>query len=555
MNRKSSPAQDTVFLRQQMRDHLVSTPERFDVVIIGGGITGAGIALDAASRGLKTLLLEKKDFASGTSSRSTKLIHGGLRYLRQMQFHVVAETGRERAIVHGLAPHLVIPEKMLLPILRGGSMGRTMIALGLTLYDLLAGVRKEDRKRMLSREETLQKVPLLPRERVKGGGYYAEYMTDDARLTLEVIKTAMRHGAWCLNYTEVTRLTYDKQNKVNGVEAQDGLSEERFTVQAKHVVNAAGPWVDEVREMDHSLTGKHLFITKGVHLVFDREKLPLNHPIYFDLPDGRMMFLLPRHGIVYAGTTDTPYTGDKHDPPVTHEDVTYLLDGIRHLFPRVDLGVTDVLSSWAGLRPLIYQEGKSASEISRKDEIFISPTGLISMAGGKLTGYRRMAEKVVDRILRREGRKVRCRTKHIPLTDDPFRDLDEITAFREEMVHLYPGISAREADEMVMKYGRDAQHILSRAKEEDQSLILAEAEHAIDKEMTFHPLDFLERRSGRMLFDLPNVKKELPSLLALFARRFGWNPERIAKEKRTVEQGIKMRTPPFPPATESASRS
>jgi len=533
------------YTREKILNTLSS--EEFDVVIIGGGITGAGIALDAASRGLRTALIEKGDFASGTSSRSTKLIHGGLRYLKQLQIHVVAETGRERAVVHRLAPHLVVPRKMILPVLKGSGMGKGMISLGLGLYDLLAGVKGADRKRMLDREETLQKVPLLPADKVKGGGYYAEYMTDDARLTIEVIKTAVRHGARCINYTEVRDLMYDEDGKVSGVVCRDIPGGRDLSIKGRFVVNAAGPWVDDLRRKDNSLKGKHLFITKGVHLVFDKDKFPLDNPIYFDIPDGRMLFLIPRHGIIYAGTTDTPYHGDKDDPPVTREDMEYILHAIRYIFPGLALSQEDVLSSWAGIRPLIYEEGKSASEISRRDEVFISEHGLISMAGGKLTGYRKMAEKVVNTIVRRGGwkEKRKCRTKQIPLTEEPFSSLGEVREYLTGMVRRYTSYDPDILEEMVMKYGRKAEDLLVQAAATGHPLLLTEAINAIDNEMAVHPLDFLERRSGRLLFDIQRVKTERDNVLDLFAERFQWDAETLRKEKETVEQRIRAITPPF----------
>ncbi|MEQ8425068.1 MAG: FAD-dependent oxidoreductase, partial [Cyclobacteriaceae bacterium] len=228
----------------------------FDLIVIGGGITGAGIALDAASRGLKTALLEKSDFASGTSSRSTKLIHGGLRYLKQLEFALVKEVGSERAVVHKLAPHLVIPEKMLLPLREKRGFGSLLTSFGLKLYDWLAGVTGKDRRLMLTRRQTLRREPLLKKNDVKGGALYAEYRTDDARLTIEVAKKAAKYGAIAVNYCAVTNLKYSDINSVCGVYARDVLSGEEFQVNGRSVVNATGPWVDELRVLDKSRSGK-----------------------------------------------------------------------------------------------------------------------------------------------------------------------------------------------------------------------------------------------------------------------------------------------------------
>ncbi|MEJ2163286.1 MAG: glycerol-3-phosphate dehydrogenase/oxidase, partial [Robiginitalea sp.] len=376
------------------------TSQEFDLLIIGGGITGAGIALDASSRGLKVVLLEKGDFASGTSSKSTKLIHGGLRYLRQFDFWLVAEVGSERAIVHSVAPHLVLPEKMLLPLIDGGSYGKWLTSIGLKVYDILAQVGGDDKRRMLEKKEALKLEPLLPEKILKGAGYYAEYRTDDARLTIENLKTSLQYGAKALNYAKVTEFRYDADGKVCGVQFNDLIGGGSHEVKSKFVISAAGPWVDELRSVNRSKKGKRLHLTKGVHLVFPYEKLPVKQSVYFDVPDGRMIFAIPRGKITYVGTTDTNYNSDKDDVRTDLADALYLISAVNNMFPSIELEISDIQSSWAGLRPLIHEEGKSASELSRKDEVFTSDTGLISIAGGKLTGYRKMAERAVNKISR-----------------------------------------------------------------------------------------------------------------------------------------------------------
>ncbi|HNP79198.1 MAG TPA: glycerol-3-phosphate dehydrogenase/oxidase, partial [Cyclobacteriaceae bacterium] len=375
--------------------------ESFDLLIIGGGITGAGIALDAATRGLKTVLIERNDFAFGTSSRSTKLIHGGLRYLKQLEFALVKEVGSERAIVHNLVPHLVVPEKMLLPLYERRGLGYWLASVGLMIYDWLAGVKPEDQRRMLTKPQTLRHEPLLKADDIKGGALYAEYRTDDARLTIEIAKEAHAKGALLINYLAVTDFRYEN-DQVQGVEVRDMITGATMSVRARSVVNAAGPWVDELREINHSRKDKHLHLTKGVHVVVPYHRMPVRQAIYFDVPDGRMIFAIPRGRITYIGTTDTDYSGSKEEVYATREDVKYIVDAVNETFPTVHLTLADVESCWAGLRPLIHEEGKSASELSRKDEIFESESGLISIAGGKLTGYRKMAERVVDLLARKK---------------------------------------------------------------------------------------------------------------------------------------------------------
>lgn len=540
------------YLSSQNRQKILQQfqSQTFDLIVIGGGITGAGIALDAASRGMKVALVEKKDFASGTSSKSTKLIHGGLRYLKQLEIGLVREVGHERAIVHRLAPHLTVAEKMLLPLVKGGTFGPLSTSFGLWVYDLLAGVKGEDKRRMLSKAETLQQEPLLEgrADILQGGGYYAEYRTDDARLTIENIKTAVAKGAICLNYASVRHLLYEDGHAV-GVQCEDGLTKDDFQIRGAHIVSAAGPWVDTLRKSDQSLSGKRLFLSKGVHIVVPHERFPLRHAIYFDVPDGRMIFAIPRHRATYIGTTDTRYEGPLDDIPINQEDVDYLLRAANGLFPEVGLTVEDVESSWAGLRPLIYEEGKDASEMSRKDEIFESKSGLISIAGGKLTGYRRMAERIVNLVARKlkaeQGKTFQpCTTSRIPLAGGPFRNGKEVDVYRDQIAGQIAalGLEPWHADYLVANYGRQTDEILSRVTPEngDATIALARAEawFAVHHELAAKPMDFFNRRSGRLFFNLPSIEKVLEPVLKDFQAYFGWTDAQLAEEKTAVERAV-----------------
>lgn len=440
----------------------------FDLLIIGGGITGAGIAWDAAKRGLKTALIERADFSSGTSSRSTKLIHGGLRYLKKGEVRLVREVGRERELLHRSAPHLVIPMRMLLPLYKGGSFGYLSASFGLSVYDRLAGVDKEERRVMHRADETIRQEPLLTRNGLKGGGLYYEYRSDDARLTMEVLKTAVRHGAWVLNYMEADGFLYYK-SKVCGIKAVDRLSGAEVEIRAKRIVNAAGPWVDEIRAKDHALRGKQLLLTKGVHLVVDHSRLPVRQAAYFDTPDGRMVFVIPRDGKTYIGTTDTVYRGDLGKPRVTVADRDYLLSAVEHVFPHTDLHAEDVESMWAGLRPLIHEEGKNPSDVSRKDEIWESTSGLITIAGGKLTGFRKMAEKTVDLICRGLEREARhafgpCTTDKEALSGGDSGRCETYEELREQLLLLgiKKGLSLKTANYLLALYGSNTSDIYMR---------------------------------------------------------------------------------------------
>jgi glycerol-3-phosphate dehydrogenase len=519
--------------------------EEFDLVVIGGGITGGGIALDASSRGLKVALLEKGDFASGTSSKSTKLIHGGLRYLKQFDFWLVKEVGSERAIVHKLAPHLVLPEKMLLPLIENGSYGKWLTSIGLKVYDILAQVTGDDKRKMLEKKEAMKLEPLLPKKILNGAGYYAEYRTDDARLTIENIKTSLLFGAQALNYARVNDFIY-KDEKVAGIKATDETTGKEFIIKSKYVISAAGPWVDELRSVNNSKKGKQLHLTKGVHLVFPYEKLPVKQSCYFDIPDGRMMFAIPRGKITYVGTTDTNYNNDKDFVRTDLADAIYLISAVNNMFPSINLELKDIISSWAGLRPLIHEEGKSASELSRKDEIFVSDTGLISIAGGKLTGYRKMAERVVDRIAKKmeeehDTELKECFTEKIFLCgNDDFKKFKHVKKYISEIYEKIKGDKFTEHDAwfLVTNYGKQTQKILenyAKIVEKDKYLRLAKAEltFGIDYEMVQNPMDFFIRRTGRLYFDIDSVRTLMEPILNEFQIKFKVPDTKIA-EWRTI---------------------
>lgn len=524
--------------------------EQFDLVVIGGGITGGGIALDAASRGLKVALVEKNDFASGTSSKSTKLIHGGLRYLKQFDFWLVKEVGSERAIVHKLAPHLVLPEKMLLPLIENGSYGKWLTSVGLKVYDILAQVTGEDKRKMLEKKEALKLEPLLPKKILKGAGYYAEYRTDDARLTIENIKTSLQFGVTAMNYASVTDFIYTDE-KIAGVIVKDEVLGENFNINCKYVVSAAGPWVDELRSMNNSKKGKRLHLTKGVHLVFPYEKLPVKQSVYFDVPDGRMMFAIPRGKVTYVGTTDTNYNDDKDKVQTDLADAIYLLSAVNNMFPKINLEMEDIVSSWAGLRPLIHEEGKSVSELSRKDEIFTSDTGLISIAGGKLTGYRKMAERVVDRIAKGmeeefETKVKPCTTQDIPLCGNEFKKYKHVKKYIAAVYERIKtnGFTEHDAWFLVTNYGKQTDTILElyqNRKETDNptKLILAELQFGIAYEMVQDPMDFFIRRTGRLYFDIDSVRTYTEPILNEFKTIFETDDAQILKWKETLHKVLR----------------
>ncbi|KML35398.1 glycerol-3-phosphate dehydrogenase/oxidase [Rossellomorea marisflavi] len=542
--------------RQEVKNALKN--EHYDLIVIGGGITGSGIALDASKRGMKVALVEMQDFAAGTSSRSTKLVHGGLRYLKQFEVKMVAEVGKEREIVYENGPHVTTPEWMLLPMHKGGTFGKFSTSIGLKVYDYLAGVKRSERRTMLSVSDTLTKEPLVKKQGLKGGGYYVEYRTDDARLTIEVMKEAIAHGATSINYTKSQRFIYDNK-KVVGIEAEDLLTNETYEIRGTKVVNAAGPWVDDVRHKDYSTNNKQLRLTKGVHLVIDQSKFPLRQAVYFDTPDGRMVFAIPRDGKTYVGTTDTIFDKDKAHPYMTSEDRDYIMNAIHFMFPDVNITNDDVESSWAGVRPLIFEKGKDPSEISRKDEIWEAESGLITIAGGKLTGYRKMGETVVDLVAKRLKEEVKRKfpestTKHMPISGGHVGGSKNFPAFVDEKAKeaVRYGLSEEEGRKLATMYGSNVDQLFKLAhaytgtsgNKEVPASLYAQLLYAIQEEMTVTPVDFFIRRTGALFFDRAWVVKWHEPVIEMMNGLLNWTPEQ--KEKFTNDLKVELKNAVVP---------
>jgi len=519
-----------------------------DVLVIGGGITGVGIALDAVTRGMRTGLLEMQDFAAGTSSRSTKLIHGGLRYLKQLEIKLVAKTGRERRIVYENGPHVTKAEPMLLPLIKGGSLNKWSASLGLALYDGLARVRPAERRRMLSIEETLQLEPLLDARFLTGGAYYYEYRTDDARLTLEVLKEAVARGGRAINYIKVTGFLYEG-NKITGVRAEDQLAGETHEIFARIIVNATGPWIDTLDVLNDATKGSKLYLTKGVHIVVPQSRLPIRQAVYFDVADGRMVFAIPRQGKTYIGTTDTAYQGDPVQPHITSHDRDYLLKAVNTIFPTVHLTPADVESHWAGLRPLVRQPGKGPSQISRKDEIFQYESGLISIAGGKLTGYRKMAERIVNlaaiRLKQQDGRNFpACRTQQIAISGGQVGGSAGFEKFVAEKTQqgITLGLTATESEKLTRFYGSNVTQLFTYLKKWNTgsavyglpAALLAQLQYSILHEMTVTPADFFVRRTGALFFQIDWVRQWENTVWTYMANELPWSRDQAQQYRQQM---------------------
>jgi glycerol-3-phosphate dehydrogenase len=482
------------------------TDGTFDLLILGGGITGAGVALDAVLRGWRVALIDKGDFASGTSSVSSKLVHGGLRYLEHGGIRLVFEALHERALLLRNAPHLVQPLRFVIPFYEGTRVPPWEWRAGLTLYDLLAGRGNIRRSRPLDLGRLRHEFPGLATNRLSGGAEYFDAQMDDARLCLEVVRTAVLHGARVANYVEA--VAFDRSGEeIQGVRAVDRVAGGEFTIGAREVFNATGPWVDAVCRLAGDTGGPRLQPTKGVHLVTPGRGLSaaflLLHPA-----DGRVLFVLPWLGKTLIGTTDTVPDESPDALTVRPAEVAYLLEAHNHYFaPALQPG--DVLGAFAGLRPLIRSRPGEPSSLSREFRLFRSPSGLLSVAGGKYTTYRRMAEIVTDAVARRLGRRRPGRTRRFPLDGTPPGPWTEFVQ-REvaALVHRY-GLPPEAAQHLVGRYGRCAADVagylgphpeLAGRVVPGEPDLRVEFAYQREQEMAIYPADFLLRRTRLGLF-------------------------------------------------------
>lgn len=479
-------------IETRARDLDAMAAEEVELLVIGGGITGAGIARDAALRGLRVALLERGDFASGTSSRSSKLIHSGLRYLEQGEVGLVLEAAAERRALKRIAPHLAKPARLALPVHGRTSAGLMKLRAGLWAWEKMARIEEDERHEIWRRDETLAELPGLLDAKLQGAAVYTEYITDDARLTLETLKSAKRHGALVASYAPVTAVENGSAGTARAplrVRVRDELGGGERTLAAAVVVNAAGPWVDAIRRLGGDAQPR-MRLTKGIHLVVARDRLPVDEIVVMRALDHRMVFAVPLHDFVWIGTTDTETTEAVERPRILRSDVDYLLEATNRTWPRASIADGDVLGAWAGVRPLIHQEGKAPSEISRRDEVTEEPNGMLTIAGGKLTTYRQMAERVVDMAVDRLGRSApACRTAEIPLVEEG----------------------------APIEMGR-------------VSLSDAEVLQAVDEECALTLADVLERRARASLFARDNGVGDAERIAAILGRRFSWSEARQAEE-------------------------
>lgn len=528
--------------------------EHFDVLVIGGGITGAGVALDAVARGYNVALVEKADFASGTSSKSTKLVHGGIRYLPNFDFGLVQEALVERGLLLQNAPFLVKPLEFVLPIYEGdrhpvgmpfttpGGVGLEVILdMGLFLYDLMSGGRSVKWHRRLSRDQVLKLAPALVQEGLKDGFTYYDAQTNDARLTLTLISTASRYGATITNYSEVVSFVEEK-NKVKGAIVRDRLTGQEVAVHARHVVNATGVFAEQLEELTGTEPQVHIEPSKGVHLVLSREDVKIGDSaiVLPQTEDNRILFLVPWESRVVFGTTDTG-SGDLDHPTTTQEDITYLLRYLNR-YMNINLTEKDIISTYAGYRPLVKPRNTNAStaKLSRSHVVLQSASDMVTIVGGKLTTYRRMAQDTVDVLNKRDGAKVVHPTKALPLQGSAGW-LKVRHTIEQRGAQL--GLSAQILEHLNHSYGTTAQTILDII-EQDSSLgaqliadlpyIKAEVVYACRYEMAIKPDDILAHRTSIVLEDRQSGAGIIDEVTALMEKELG--PLQQVQKTEQVQQ-------------------
>lgn len=533
--------------------------EKYDLVVIGGGITGAGILRDAALHGLKVALFERDDFASGTSSRSSKLVHGGLRYLEQFNLSLVFESTHERARLMRLSRNLVRPLPFLLPVHRSSRNGLLKIAAGMWLYDLLASFRNYRMHRVLGRRSLLAREPAIRAEGLRGGVLYYDAMTDDARLTLENVLAGVEAGGVALNRAEVTGIAVS-EGRVRAVGVLDRQTGREAEVATGCVICATGPWTEAVlARLGAAETGPRLRPTKGTHIVLAQDTLPLSHAVVMSSPvDGRVMFAIPWRGATVVGTTDTDHAGDADAVFADRADVDYLLTSVHHYFPEVSVRRDDVIGTWAGLRPLIAPavagDGLKPSQVSREHEITVDPRGIVTVAGGKLTTYRLMAAETLLRArpFLPDAARGRTRTGRIPLPYSlPLSDRNGLDRLVSEVVSRYPMV-AGSAHHLVFNYGINTLNLLNDYSAEDASLlepILAgqpflrlEAVHAARREMAVSVEDVLCRRTPAFFLDRNQGLSAAQDVADRMGSALGWDQERRSREVERIKNLARAHT-------------
>ena len=519
-----------------------------DLLVIGGGINGAGVLREAASRGLRAFLVERSDFASGTSSRSSKMIHGGLRYLAHGHLGVTREACRERDLLAARNPNLVRPLPFLFASFEGGKIAPWQVRAALLTYAAVANFRKTARYRMLSREEVADYSRDVRVDGLRAAGLYFDAQVDDARLVIEVLKSARRLGGDAANHVEAVEFLRGADGRLAGARVRDRLEGRTLLLRADVVVNAAGPAVERVRGIDRPDAPAVLRPAKGVHLVIPQQRIHARGAVTFEARDGRHLFLCPFDDVALIGTTDT-FTDEIDEPIVTIDEVHYLLGAANEAFPTAGLNTNDIRSVFAGVRPLVAPAGAESppSDVSREAEVSRAASGLLSVAGGKLTSFRAMGERVVDRALAllppaRRRASGPSRTAELPLRDDAFARAELEESLRRRVV-----VSPRSAQHLVTAWGSAAEPLLEAAPAEWRTPIggsrylYAEIPWSLRNECAATLCDLLERRVRLALFAEGQGLPQLARIAEVAAAAAGWDAERTRAEAAAYAAAVRRR--------------
>jgi glycerol-3-phosphate dehydrogenase len=516
----------------------------FDLCIIGGGITGAGAARDAASRGLKVCLIEQNDFASGTSSRSTKLIHGGIRYLENLEFGLVFEALNERHILFEIAPHLVHPLSFVLPVYEDGRVGMFKMGLGMWLYDALALMHAPKIHERLSVESTSARIPSLKTNGLLGSYSYSDAYMDDDRLVIETLRSAARFGATAANYVKAGTGRLDEKGRLQELEITDTLNGKKSKIKAKHFISTVGPWTDQFAETLFKWK-KLLRPSKGIHFTLKRERLPIKEAIVMATgKDNRIVFAIPRHEMVILGTTDTDYPGNPADVHSERADVDYLLSVVQQYLPKAGITEKDIVASYSGIRPLVNDGSATESKTSREHVILHTPHNITFVAGGKYTTYRRMARDIIEKVLAEEFSLEDRITFARNQTRDPLNPLVTVEKLSESIAqskNWAPEFNLKKEETYLLaeRYGFEAYEILKNGRSQNLSGAWEmEAAFAIQNTMCLHLRDFMLRRTPLFLARTDHGFPLVDAIAQVFAKEFNWSDSRIKDEKNLYNEHL-----------------
>ncbi len=515
--------------------------KNFDLFIIGGGINGAGVARDASLRGMKVGLIESQDFAAGTSSRSSKLIHGGIRYLENMEFKLVFEALNERTKLFEMTPHLVHHLRFMIPIYKSSRVSLWKMGLGMWLYDMLALFQAPEMHETLSPTEALHRMPSLRDADLVGACVYSDAYMDDARLVYETLRSANEKGATCANYVKAIGADFDDNQKIQRVLCEDQLTQRKFYVRAKHFVSCVGPWTDQLAENFDPKWKKVLRPTKGIHITLPRHRLKMENAVVMGAEKSdRIVFGIPRHEMLLFGTTDTDYQESPEKVSVTSEDVRYLLEIIGAYFPGAKITEQDIISSYAGVRPLVYDGASTEGKTSREHVIFKDGHHVHYVAGGKYTTYRLIADQVVEFILKGSSieEQVAFKRKNTAVPLNEFTGTEECgAAFAAFDRWKKPAaLSLPDLHLLVERYGLEAEQMLKDFPA--KTALEMEAAQAIQHTMCLNLVDFYSRRVPTFLADSAHGLSSLDSVGLIFQEHLGWPKEKLELEKQNYREYV-----------------